>query len=97
MPLLTRQDPPLELFKFYDLVGTALTKAEKILGEILKVLFYLIFMLPLCTYHCLTPISHSTCSFFALIFLCSPVFVDMYPTKQVLCSSCSVATVFISF
>lgn len=30
-----------------------------------------------------------------LFFLCSPVFVDMYTTKQVFCSSCSVATVFI--
>lgn len=62
MPLLTRQDPLLELFKCYGMVGIALTKTKKILGEILKVLFYLIFVLPLCTYHCLTPISHSTCS-----------------------------------
>lgn len=43
MPLLTRQDPLVELFKFYGLVGVAITKTEKILGEILKDLFYLIF------------------------------------------------------
>lgn len=60
MPLLTRQDPLVELFKFYGLAGIAITKTEKFLGEILKDLFYLIFVLPLCTYHCLTLLFHST-------------------------------------
>lgn len=42
MALLTRQDPLSELFKFCWLVGIVPAKAEKILGEILKILFYLI-------------------------------------------------------
>ena len=98
MPLLTRQDPLLELFKLYGLVGIALTEAEKILGEILKVLFYLIF----CVTFVHLSLSDSYFSLYLflsshLFFLCSPVFVDMYTTKQVFCSSCSVATVFSSF
>lgn len=105
MPLLlTRQDPFWELVQWNGLVGLAQAKAEKILGEILKVLFNLtlfvfFFSLPLCTYHCLTHISHPTCPFCALIPLCSPVFVEMYTTKQALFlgSLCSLATAFISF
>lgn len=81
MPLLTRQDPLLALFKFYDLVGIALTKMKKIMGEILKVLFNLIFVLPLCTYHCLTPIFHSSFSSLSTYFSLSLSCVCRYVYK----------------
>lgn len=96
MPLLTRQDPLLELFKFlWFWLVVALTKTRKDPGWNIESFILFNFLCYLCALitvwllflTLLVPL-------FALIFLCSPVFVDMYTTKQVFCSSCSVATVF---
>lgn len=57
-----------------------------------EIYFNLIFVFTLCT--CLTPNFHSSCSFLCTYFFC-PVFVDVKTTKEVFCSLCWVATLFI--
>lgn len=70
-------------------------KMKKVLGDVLKIFIFCVTFV-----HLSLSDSYFSLYLFLLFrtyFLCSPVFVDMYTTKQVFCSSCSVATVFFNF